>query len=367
MFKSSVVESEITEEDLTYHNLAFDLDQKPSFCRKYFSVFYKPYICCLLFVYIASGISQPLLADVLRDEGLSEPSTLLYVIPTYVGMAFAALFNPKAIHRGKVRWKWIFVMCSCDVVAMSLCYIGNVLAGSIVYTIIYSSVTIWTALMSVFLLKRPLTIGQWAGVALVSVGISLTAIDSSKQGDHMFFGSIVLIVGTIVHSSTYIMSDYMFNLPEPIPEDVLCSLNGVGGLIWYGIWELSYTLPRWTELVTDKIEEKNGKMDIIMITVCFQALASLLHAVSFFRVVNHMGAVTAGVCKGLQAGGTFIFAALFFCKSDSSMCFTAMKAVSFFVVVGGVMIYSLNAAKEKKDKVGPSPVLYSDGTYFGVN
>jgi len=289
------------------------------------------------------------------------------VLPTYVGMAFALLFNPSVARRGRIRWRWILVLTTSDVVAMSLCYLGNILAGSIVYTIIYSSVTLWTALMSVFILRRPLTWGQWGGCFIVSIGISLTAIDSRKYGDHVFFGSILLIAGTMIHSSTYTLSDYMFNLPEPIPEDVLCSLNGVGGTICYCIWQLSWTIPKWDELVTQKIKEKNGSVDIIILTMAFQAVASLLHAVSFFRVVNHMGSVTAAVCKGLQAAGVFVFAALFFCSSDSAMCFTLMKVLSFFVVIGGVFVYSLNAAKEKKDKVGPSPVLYSDGTYFGVN
>eukprot|EP00494_Astrolonche_serrata_P023773 UN24031 len=131
---------------------------------------------------------------------------------------------------------------------MAGCYGGNLLAGSIIYTVVYSSVTLWTAVLSIIFLKRRLTLGQWIGCVLVTAGIGVTAFQSSELGKSVFVGTMLLLGGTALHSFSYILSDYLFNLPNPVPEDLLCSLNGIGGLILYMIWICAYTIPRWQEL-----------------------------------------------------------------------------------------------------------------------
>ena len=64
---------------------------------------------------------------------------------------------------------------------------------------IYSSVTIWAALFSKLLLSRSLSRLQWLGICLVVVGLSLTALDSLAVGQSVFFGCVLILVGSSFH------------------------------------------------------------------------------------------------------------------------------------------------------------------------
>ena len=94
-----------------------------------------------------------------------------------------------------------------DIFAQSMVYAGNNLAGPTIFSIIYSSVTIWAALYSKLLLNRSLSNKQWCGVSLVVLGLSLTALDSSTLGKNVFLGAVLIVVGTSGHGLTYVFSE----------------------------------------------------------------------------------------------------------------------------------------------------------------
>ena len=94
-----------------------------------------------------------------------------------------------------------------DIFAQSMVYAGNNLAGPTIFSIIYSSVTIWAALYSKILLNRSLSNMQWCGVSLVVLGLSLTALDSSTLGKNVFLGAVLIVVGTSGHGLTYVFSE----------------------------------------------------------------------------------------------------------------------------------------------------------------
>ena len=62
---------------------------------------------------------------------------MIYFLILFVGlgMALAILFNPSAVKRGNVRWKYIGMLCIVDVFAMTFCYLGNLLAGKTFFTL----------------------------------------------------------------------------------------------------------------------------------------------------------------------------------------------------------------------------------------
>ena len=74
----------------------------------------------------------------------------------------------------------------------------------------------------------------------------------------------------------------------------MCSLNGISGTIIFTIYQCAYTIPRWNDLVVEKVKEDDGTALGITLSVVFMTIASLIHAVTFFRVISRMGAVTAG-------------------------------------------------------------------------
>jgi len=127
-----------------------------------------------------------------------------------------------------------------DIFAQSMVYTGNNLAGPTIFAIIYSSVTIWTALYSKVLLNRILNKLQWMGVILVVIGLSLTASDTKKVGDRVFFGAMLILVGSSFHGLTYVLSERIMTAAhERISIRANCAVQGMVATIVLLIWQES--------------------------------------------------------------------------------------------------------------------------------
>lgn len=97
---------------------------------------------------------------------------------------------------------------------------GNNLAGPTIFSIIYSSVTVWAALYSQVLLSRSMSRDQWIGVVLVVFGLSLTALDSVSEGEHVFAGALLILIGSSLHAITYVLSEMIMLPPSSEAESV---------------------------------------------------------------------------------------------------------------------------------------------------
>jgi len=127
-----------------------------------------------------------------------------------------------------------------DIFAQSMVYTGNNLAGPTIFAIIYSSVTIWTALYSKILLNRILNKLQWMGVILVVIGLSLTASDTKKVGERVFFGAMLILVGSSFHGLTYVLSERIMTAAhERISIRANCAVQGLVATIVLLIWQES--------------------------------------------------------------------------------------------------------------------------------
>jgi drug/metabolite transporter (DMT)-like permease len=78
-----------------------------------------------------------------------------------------------------------------DFLAQALNYTGSAMCGPTVFAIIYSSVTVWTAVFSWVVLKRSLNLPQWVGIISVFGGlVRLKTEPSFIQADvefHLIF------------------------------------------------------------------------------------------------------------------------------------------------------------------------------------
>ena len=117
---------------------------------------------------------------------------------------------------------------------------------------------------------------------------------------------------------------------------------GFAGVATFGLWQLLYTVPRAQALVFDQIAAHGGDTAAIGRAYLVLTLASLVHAVTFYHLVGHMGAVTAGVMKGCQAVAVFVASDYLFCAAQASQCFSTAKAWSLVLVVLGTTTYALS-------------------------
>jgi drug/metabolite transporter (DMT)-like permease len=133
------------------------------------------------FTFVATGVLSTLGYQWLYYQGAGGGGmAMTSSLPNYIGMLLA-LGSPK-VRRNFLNSdypdrgiKQIMITSLIDVIGSALTGFGLFYTGSGVYQIIYSSVVIFTALLSKFIIKKPLNTVQWACVILVNVGLALSA------------------------------------------------------------------------------------------------------------------------------------------------------------------------------------------------
>ena len=259
-------------------------------------------------------------------------------------------YSNQAIEDSDRSWptKPLFVKATLialfDIFAQSMVYTGNNLAGPTIFAIIYSSVTIWTALYSKVLLNRILNKLQWMGVILVVIGLSLTASDTKKVGERVFSGAMLILVGSSFHGLTYVLSERIMTAAhERISIRANCAVQGMVATIVLLIWQIIYTWPNRHELILEPMNEAGTSYIQAIVILTMIALANTLHSVTFYTTLKHCpgGSTSAGVLKGLQAVLVFLASSIILCgrMGGIEMCWNLEKFISLVVVVGGILVY----------------------------
>jgi drug/metabolite transporter (DMT)-like permease len=314
-----------------------------------------------------------------QQAGLANPKCQLYMLFYYIGPALVAtqmkcqssssssnqqIKNTKfTTHDGERLWpsKVIILKASgialFDIFAQSMVYTGNNLAGPTIFSIIYSSVTIWTALYSKVLLSRSLSKLQWFGVLFVVLGLSLTAKDSSKMGDSVFLGAILILVGSSFHGLTYVLSELLMTAKhegkerEHISIRANCAVQGIVATVALLGWQVVYTFPHRQSLILDSMDDAGTTPLYALAILVTIALANLLHSVTFYSTLKNCpgGSTSAGVLKGLQAVLVFAASSLILCGrlGGMEMCWSRSKFISLVVVVFGILFYGAYTEKER--------------------
>jgi hypothetical protein len=273
-----------------------------------------------------------------------------------------------------------------DIVAQTFNYTGASEAGATIFAMIYSSVTIWTAIFSRCLLQRKITYVQCLAILIVFGGLCITSLDSISLGPDVVRGTIYILIGSCMHGATYVFSEAIMMTSHGLPQDTTTGstnhistnivtpsdhdghcgdrpppppstrhrltytensgIQGMVACIGLLLWQIIYTIPRWDELIRQPtLRAGTILLQAIGILLAF-SLANLFHSVSFYYTVAHYpgGATSAGIMKGLQAVLVFVAAHYIYCNrnnnnNDTTMCFTTTKFISLITVVGGVVTF----------------------------
>ena len=289
------------------------------------------FFLALLVLFVGSGVMQPLLISTLGYNGAYDKSTLLFLLPNYVGMSFAAFLRPKLWSTGTLRPRKLMLLCAIDVLSQFLCQYGLAIAGSSLYIVIYSSCTIWIAFESRLIIGRKLAASQWAGCAAVVAGLAITGgnLASSlddKSNAEIAVGASMILLGSVSHALTWVLVELMLHEHDPVLPEAVSAVMGGAGVAVFGAWQIFYTLPRADDLVLEPIASHGGHVAAILTAYAVLTTASLVHAVTFYHLVGRLGCVTAGVMKGCQAVAVFVASHLLFCSVQDSQCFSTAKA-----------------------------------------
>lgn len=308
-------------------------------------------------VYVLSGVTQPLLVTIAKEAGIADPKCLLYMLFYYIGPA-CVIF--------KMDWQWwynsarndkmspwkiilkITGIALVDITAQSLNYTGSAMAGPTIFAIIYSSVTVWCALLSRLCLGRSMTNDQWIAVVIVFVGLVVAGCSSISLGEEVLLGAAIVLVGSALHALMYVLSEGIMNNDKhggavSVSSRDYCAIFALVGTIAFFCWQMVYTRYHFEDLVLTPMTKSGTSYREAIFILLAIAIMNLVHGLTFFHTVKHFpgGATSAGIMKGLQAVLIFVVTGLIFCHhvGGQEMCYTTAKFVSLIIVVGGVFYF----------------------------
>jgi len=314
--------------------------------------------------YVLSGICQPLIMTLCKEAGLADSSAQLYMFFYYLGPAVLLVTllvgdhhphpphyhaqhssmnqkSPSAAVIGQASGIALY-----DLLAQSINYTGAGLAGPTVFAIIYSSVTIWTAVFSRLVLGRSITTGQWMAIWVVFLGLALTGMDSIQIGPSVVRGTLLVAVGSMMHGSAYVWNEAIMTTAwQPLSVRQNAAIQGTVACVVLGLWQLVYTRARFGVLIGQPAQQAGTTLGMAIWIMLGFAVANLVHSVAFSHTLKYYpgGATSAGVMKGLQAVLVFVAAWMLYCGrvGGSEMCFSTAKVASLLTVSGGVVVFSI--------------------------
>ncbi|ESU35483.1 Hypothetical protein DHA2_30448 [Giardia duodenalis] len=301
----------------------------------------------LVVIYVVTGIFQPIVLDLISRMGGAEKQAFLFPIPNSMGMALLMAIPTRKSHysRRASLYKFpkeIIVMTLIDVSATTLTLFGQLMIGSGLYIIVYSSLTIWSAIGSLLLLKRHFTWPMWMGVVVVTIGLMISGVGAfTTFGLSTLIGMAVTLVGTILHSGVYWVSEYFCLHKEyPIHSTFLAGYMGIFGVAIFLSYVTGYTIPRWEALFVQPMEAGGGSYWKILSTYLLLILIDWAHLYAQFTAVVAVGSVIVGINKAISSIGVFVLSHFLFCEVDSSECIDLFKILSLCFVISGVIIYT---------------------------
>eukprot|EP00668_Euglena_longa_P016651 GGOE01020939.1.p1 GENE.GGOE01020939.1~~GGOE01020939.1.p1 ORF type:complete len:371 (-),score=83.17 GGOE01020939.1:479-1591(-) len=326
-----------------------------------------------VFLYVASGICQPMFVDLLKYQGFmggkdpSLPSTHMGVLLNMFGMIFVGIvylfYNPWP-QLSWTQYKKMGMICLVDLLSQAMVMFGQLKVGGGLYVVLYSSCTVWTAVLCRCLLGKVLRKRQWMGVAEVTGGLILSKLNLllvSSPGEHSVFmvdqftGGIILLLGAVLHSLAAVATEWLLALKpgeEPVSPMFLAGWMGFVSTALLAAYNLS--IGSWygfRTLYVAPVEGAAGSWNIIAMGLPALLLANAVHSGSFFCMVSSHGAVSAGIMKGVQAVAVFVLSATVFCSFEKSQCVTVfedghlspglLKVFAMYMVVRGILAYSM--------------------------
>lgn len=171
-------------------------------------------------------------------------------------------------------------MTVIDVSATTMTLFGQILCGSGIYIVIYSSLTIWSAIGSRVLMRRVFHWMQILGICVVTVGLAISGAAQFATGSlEVIVGVIITLTGTILHSCVYWLNEF-FNFRFGVNMQIICGYSGLYGVCLYILYELCRVIPNYEAMVVDPVLEHKGVWWQIVLLYAALVAVDLLHMYS---------------------------------------------------------------------------------------
>ncbi|KAL3931380.1 MAG: hypothetical protein SGPRY_001146, partial [Prymnesium sp.] len=288
---------------------------------------------------VLTGVWWGIAMQLLVYSGAGEPAACLPNLDWYVGMMLLYLVRwcaadssgyASALHRH------VIPITLCDLLGTVGTTVGLEMAGSAIFGIIYSSVTVWTALFTCLILRKPQSKVKLLGICTVVFGLCLPTLDPSRaaesaRGHTVIVGIALTSCGTLFYALEYTLCERCYSLYEkPLDARQLrkgdSAITGAWGFFFTSIWIVGYTIPHWNALVTAPVQRQQGSIWVIGFLFLSHILNNAVHNAAWFIVCELEGGVSTGLLMGVKAAMLFFGSAVFFCDDDhSEQCLTKYK------------------------------------------
>jgi drug/metabolite transporter (DMT)-like permease len=354
-----------------------------------------------MFLYVGTGILQPILIDYLRiNHCLGRHWLLLPTLANTLGMASCGLLSTQQERQhlqASLLWnnnaapfkRMLAVSAAVDLVSGMMLTGGILLTGGAIFVVIYNSCPAWTALLSWCVLGKSLTLQQTLGVLLVVCGLLVNVMGTNQQFgmySATVMGSIIVLVGSMLHSAFFILSEMSLRMNYNYcgdgdgDDDILLTDDSINNKSHHNHQQsphyignnstastsMSISAPLWSCClgsieatcmtvwvlvniclfgVQDNNDSGKNNTASCSATTFMGGFAVLLlvdgiHAAAFFFLLADIGAVGSALMKGLQACVVIMLSSVFYCSVEEAQCLSRTKAISIVLVLVGTLCYA---------------------------
>jgi len=246
----------------------------------------------------------------------------------------------------------LILLTVSDFFGMFYSCVGLQKAGSGLYQVIYSSVVCWAAMLSRIILHKKLSRGEWVGILVVSLGLCSSALGqvrgpkvSQFRLHELVLGIVFTLLGSFFHSLCYVLGETAGKLPDPPSPKKICSFVGTANSVLLVFYFAAYTIPKWDELVAQKVQAVGGHQSDIIFGLLVIWISQLLHSITYFQLLSSSGAVSTGLMQSIRATLVFGLSSFLYCGRQASQCYTVSRGIATLLVAVGITYYT-NAKKK---------------------
>jgi drug/metabolite transporter (DMT)-like permease len=339
------------------------------------------------FLYVGTGILQPIVIDYLKSNGsLGRKILVLPTLANVMGMACCGVMVESKEWKSLYKHsRLILTAAAIDWISGMLLTGGILLTGGSIFVIFYNSCPVWTALLSYFVMKQSLTVPQTAGIVLVSCGLIYNVLGnrstaSSKVSDVqgnariVMIGSVIVLMGSFMHSCMFVVSELALKNKSPpkkkngtnnkkenanAKDDI--DSTDISPPLWsssLGILE-SFAMMTWVMInvylggfFDPQLGIENPTAPVILKGFVALLCIDAIHAAAFFALLSKLGAVASALLKGVQTIIVVLLSAALFCDPETSpqQCLDTVKISSMSIVLLGVLCFAGSKKKKDNDK-----------------
>jgi drug/metabolite transporter (DMT)-like permease len=248
----------------------------------------------------------------------------------------------------------------------------------LLWTTGYSLVTLLIAIWRKVFLKKDNHVLQWVGVFVLLIGVIFETIwslirdiqpspknfsqnlTSTAPGKDSEINIVALFFGfacALCFSVNYVLAEKIQqNDPEakyaPIRPLTILSFNAACGFFGAVMYIIIYTIPNWSELVSDPITSMGGDLIELSWTWLVTAVLLFIHFWSFYEICK-VSALHAGVSKAVESSLVFFLSHVLYCHPIPSInvpgsslnCMNGPKLSAVGGYVVGMVLYIIGHQK----------------------